>query len=547
AGMIVEDTATDLQAGQMKKGEFLAELRTEVCRTAEAAMADNGRTTDDCPYLDFWFNYYSEKDSQHIERAIRKYAPETSRVTAAREYISMITVRVRRSVEVWARTGEMTGVPEGLLADSPFSNGTCNGQGTVSPPKSVLKKAREGAASESHAPRVIQGRLGSGRPLEGGVRSQLESAYGEDFSRVRVHTDAGAASVSASLNARAFTVGEDIAFGADEYKPGTLIGDALIAHEMAHVLQQRGGGVAVESKLDVGAGYSSLEEDADQAAVGAVASIWGMTKSRRAHISRNAMPRLKSGLRLQGCKSKSKGPIGPQRLMDARSKFQSNNDHLTAAELQKIDEALKAVTADNLNLWIAFYDHYTNHDIEKVPVGTGLKKGHYGDTNSRGNTDIRSDLLDPNVPNTKLLGTTLIHEFSHTAHGLQYGEGDYLEGESYAVEHFLAVRVGDKARADEIEDVLINMATSMGQLAPALKRKFRITYAAMQGLYEIVDKGSSSHSGSPFVTPSPLTADEARALVAELVSDEESDRSRRLQDILKWVESHPSGFNVPTI
>jgi hypothetical protein len=72
----------------------------------------------------------------------------------------------------------------------------------------------------------------------------MSSAFGYDFSGVRVHTGTKAASVATELNARAFTVGRDIAFGAGEYQPGTPIGDALIAHELAHVVQQ-GGAVGV--------------------------------------------------------------------------------------------------------------------------------------------------------------------------------------------------------------------------------------------------------------------------------------------------------------
>ena len=122
----------------MNKGEFLAELRTEVCRTAEAALAGTGQTTDNCPYLNFWFDHYSQKDSQHIERAIRKYAPETARAAAARGYIPLIAARVRRGVEVWARTGEITGVPEGISADSLGANGAGNGQASASSTGNIL-------------------------------------------------------------------------------------------------------------------------------------------------------------------------------------------------------------------------------------------------------------------------------------------------------------------------------------------------------------------------------------------------------------------------
>jgi hypothetical protein len=363
-----------------------------------------------------------------------------------------------------------------------------------------------------------------------------------------VHTDSDAAGLSADLDARAFTVGEQIAFGANEYKPGTVIGDALIAHELAHVLQQRGGGVAVESKQD-GGGYGALEEDADQAAVGAVVSVWGGAKSRLADISRNAMPQLKSGLRLQGCSKKSSGPISEVRLGDARSNFQSHNDQLSAAELQKIDDALKGVTGDNLNLWITFYDYYSKHDIEKMGAEAAAKakaRDLYAETKPNSDTVLRPDLLDAGF-STATLGTTLIHEFSHTRHDQNVmGTRDYQEGDSYAIEHFLAVRSGAKDRERAILDIMANPTKiAMASQVAALQGTFRTTHATMQGLYEIVDKGSSSHSGSPFVTPAPLTRDEAKALAAELVSSQEDDRSQRLRDIMSWVKKHLSEFNLP--
>jgi len=101
------------------------------------------------------------------------------------------------------------------------------------------------------------------------------------------------------LNARAFSVGSEIAFGAGEYQPGTLIGDALIAHELAHVVQQGNGSSSPQSK---GAGgEEALEADADIAAVGAVVSTWEGVPGAIRDLGRNAMPRLKSGLKLQSC------------------------------------------------------------------------------------------------------------------------------------------------------------------------------------------------------------------------------------------------------
>jgi hypothetical protein len=77
----------------------------------------------------------------------------------------------------------------------------------------------------------------------------MEGAFGRSFTGVAVHTDGRAARLLSNLNARAFTVGEHVAFGGGEYRPVTMIGDALIAHELAQVVQQRNEGTSVDSKL----------------------------------------------------------------------------------------------------------------------------------------------------------------------------------------------------------------------------------------------------------------------------------------------------------
>lgn len=300
-GLLVEDSAEEVAPGQMRKTEFLTELRTAVCSTAEAVLTGTGRTTEGCPYLDYWFDYYSERDSQHIERAIHRYAPEAAGVITARGYIPIITVRVRRSVEAWAKTGEITGVPEGVPTTLPGTIPAEGEEGARTPTGPVMFKAREGGAKLADDPQAIQEQLGDGRPLDSSIRSRMESAFGRSFSHVRVHTDNMAAGLSNSLNARAFTVGEHIAFGSGEYQPETLIGDTLIAHELAHVAQQSGGSVSLAPSDQGSSGYNSLEEDADLSTVGAMASLWGKVKGRPKDIAQNAMPRLRSGLGLQRC------------------------------------------------------------------------------------------------------------------------------------------------------------------------------------------------------------------------------------------------------
>jgi hypothetical protein len=87
---------------------------------------------------------------------------------------------------------------------------------------------------------AIAASRGRGAPLDGGVAAPLERAYGAPLGDVRVHTGAQAGALARAVSARAFTVGRDIFFAPGEYRPGTSEGAALIAHEAAHVVQQRG-------------------------------------------------------------------------------------------------------------------------------------------------------------------------------------------------------------------------------------------------------------------------------------------------------------------
>jgi hypothetical protein len=77
-----------------------------------------------------------------------------------------------------------------------------------------------------------------GQALPGPVRSYFEPRFGYDFSAVRIHNDARANRLTGAVNARAFTLGQDVAFGKGQYSPGTKAGNTLLAHELTHVIQQ---------------------------------------------------------------------------------------------------------------------------------------------------------------------------------------------------------------------------------------------------------------------------------------------------------------------
>jgi hypothetical protein len=108
------------------------------------------------------------------------------------------------------------------------------------------------------------------------------------------------------VGARAFAVGQDVVFGSGEYQPGTPVGDALLAHELAHVTQQKGAAPGVAQMSDGQREYSDLEEDADISAVKAVAAMWSGSKGDAGQLARMAMPQLRSGLRLSRCNGSKK-------------------------------------------------------------------------------------------------------------------------------------------------------------------------------------------------------------------------------------------------
>jgi len=84
----------------------------------------------------------------------------------------------------------------------------------------------------------LSSRRGTGHPLPEETQTEMEEAFDQDFSPVRIHTDSGAAGLSQDLQARAFTHGSDVYFNQGEYNPKNREGKKLLAHELTHVVQQ---------------------------------------------------------------------------------------------------------------------------------------------------------------------------------------------------------------------------------------------------------------------------------------------------------------------
>jgi Domain of unknown function (DUF4157) len=98
---------------------------------------------------------------------------------------------------------------------------------------------------------AINSAKGSGQPLDAGLQQSLGQTMGADFSGVRVHTDPQSDQLNRSIQAKAFTTGQDVFFRQGLYQPGSRSGQELIAHELTHVVQQTGSGVAQSQKSDI--------------------------------------------------------------------------------------------------------------------------------------------------------------------------------------------------------------------------------------------------------------------------------------------------------
>ena len=103
---------------------------------------------------------------------------------------------------------------------------------------SVVSPFPSGIRVQAQLEGSLRSSLGGGQGLPGPVRSQMESAFGQSFSQVNIHTDSAAAEMSRSIGAKAFTYGNDIFFNQGQFSPDSSSGQHLIAHELAHTVQQ---------------------------------------------------------------------------------------------------------------------------------------------------------------------------------------------------------------------------------------------------------------------------------------------------------------------
>jgi hypothetical protein len=172
----------------------------------------------------------------------------------------------------------------------------CGGTGEQCDCENKEKKEKEGLVQRKAAgrgpgsvPPVVHEVLRSpGQPLDAGTRAFMERRFGYDFGLVRVHTDSKAAESAKAVTALAYTVGRNVVFDSGTYAPQTTAGQKLLAHELAHVVQQGG---ANSVPLEVGAANCDAERQAASAAsVAMTGGVFSGFHAQPARIARQATP-----------------------------------------------------------------------------------------------------------------------------------------------------------------------------------------------------------------------------------------------------------------
>lgn len=282
----------EVVAGQMEKGAFQAMLRDAIVVAAEQEMGRLGATAG-CPFIDRYFRKYAELPAAATESLIRRWVPSSRSARTAEELIPPMVARAREGVHLWQATGR---VPPELAALDPEVASTAAAAGAA-------HAAGQGGAH----PKSLDGleaELGPGEALDPGTASQMSRALGSDVSMARLHTGPMAQRKAAEADALAFAVGANVVMGARAPARGSLAGDALLAHELAHVAQQKHAAVdPAARRKPIGAEDAVAELDADRAAASGLtaAQLSDQRIASLALLARSAGDVMRTGLQMQRC------------------------------------------------------------------------------------------------------------------------------------------------------------------------------------------------------------------------------------------------------
>jgi hypothetical protein len=324
----------------------------------------------------------------------------------------------------------------------------------------VADRARHSQAepAASEAPPIVHEALRSpGQPLDAVTRMLMESRFGHDFSGVLIHDDALAADSARAVRAQAYTVGSDVVFAAGRHVPSTADGQRLLAHELAHVVQQATpGSQGVLQRAPEKRAREGKKPDKEYPAYESADAImeisrdndtWSLTVNgftSAAELVRLIWPRLApphvtvtfkvaitdpiergwftlTGITYDDLKETAPFAMEPSiarrfaahnledevtesaAVISAQQAFRAQHQGHGKWVLDAIDVALRRITKRNPELLISYYNYYENHDLKDETHwysfdGIDFDPDKNAGATARGNTLINPQLLQLNPP-----------------------------------------------------------------------------------------------------------------------------------------------------
>jgi len=333
--------------------------------------------------------------------------------------------------------------------------------------RSLQRKEASGGRLVSVPPSVHEVLRSPGEPLGGAPRRLMEDRFQEDFSRVRVHSDAQAAASAHAVSALAYTVGRNVVFGAGRYAPQTTIGRKLLAHELTHVVQQDSTAQAT-SPLEMGDGSGELEAEAISERVaaghrGTVRQGTSGARLQRDEDSRLEPPRLQIPPRPE---SRWQFALEPPRLQfppRPESRWQFSRSPRFLGSLLRL-ERLTRIRLLGLGLVTPppslFPDWRAQLELDPLLAGRGLqgpsRLGEEEQTDVKGVWDLELELeTDPQSPAEQALGAQ---------RGLQE-----LEARKGFLEHQVSVLSGEQVEATPLKLLLLNTGINLLGAVPQIR------------------------------------------------------------------------------
>ncbi len=220
---------------------------------------------------------------------------------------------------------------------------------------------------------------GGGQPLEAGLQRSMSQAMGADFSGVRVHTDGHADELNQSIQAKAFTTGQDVFFKQGEYQPGSRGGQELIAHELTHVVQQ--------------GGAASIPANVQRNAVKEASNITINSQTQISKMPEDSALLIQRDIETNGGKWKTDSyktvSDGAEIILDF-----APNDNVKATKIGLIQKSLKVEKGINYDI-----SARSDYESKKFQMPTQKRKAQRSDGQSHIDRDIRMNNPIYGAPN----------------------------------------------------------------------------------------------------------------------------------------------------